>query len=162
MHARCAWKLSEGVGHTHNSPAVHVGAQPAMGGGNHRRLQYRLILDSVLRSQDWEEGRTTTGGNGGKSHATRGTKIRYEWQGNSMMFLLKLQQRFITVVKVQPGLATAHVKLLTHVLSLLNHALGAHRPSRHSEMPSSLLRAIKLWYIVPALLHSQDSRVKRR
>ena len=63
---------------------------------------------------------------------------------------------------VQPGLAAPHAKLLTHVLGLLNHALGGHRPNRHSETPSSLLRAIKLWYIVPALLHSQDNRVKRR
>ena len=76
--------------------------------------------------------------------------------------LEQLQQRFNTVVKVQPGLATAHTKLVTHVLGLLNHALGAHRPNRQSETPSSLLRAIKLWYIVPALLHSQDSRVQRR
>ena len=29
-----------------------------------------------------------------------------------------LQQRFITVVKVQPGLVTAHAKLFTHVLGL--------------------------------------------
>ena len=79
-----------------------------------------------------------------------------------MMFLLKLQQRFITVVKVQPGLATAHAKLPTHMLGLLNHTLGAHRPNRQSETPSSLLGAIKLWYIVPELLHSHDSRVKRR
>ena len=69
---------------------------------------------------------------------------------------------FTTVVKVQPRLATAHAKLSTHVLVLLNHALGEHRLSRELETPSSLLRAIKLWYILPALLHSQDGRVKRR
>ena len=73
-----------------------------------------------------------------------------------------LQQRFTTVVKVQPRLAAAHAKLFTHVLSLLNHALGGHRQSRQSETPNSLLRAMKLWYILPALLHSQDGRVKRR
>ena len=70
------WKLSEGVGHTYNSSSVHVGAQPVIGDGNHWRQQYRLILDSVLRSLDWEEGRTTTGANGWKSYATRGTTIR--------------------------------------------------------------------------------------
>ena len=48
------------------------------------------------------------------------------------------------------------------MLVLLNHALGEHRLSRELETPSSLLRAIKLWYILPALLHSQDGRVKRR
>ena len=70
------WKLSEGVGHTHNSSAVHIGAQPAMGAGNNWTQQYRLILDSALRSRDWEEARTTTAANGGKSYATRVAKIR--------------------------------------------------------------------------------------
>ena len=76
--------------------------------------------------------------------------------------LAHLQLRFIAVVNVQPALVTAHAKLLTHMLGLLNHALGAHPPNRHSETPSSLLRVIKLWYIVPALLHSQHRHVKRR
>ena len=63
---------------------------------------------------------------------------------------------------MQRGLATAHAKILTHVLGFHSHDLGAHQPHRHSEAPSSLLRAIKLRYVVPALIHSQDSRVKRR
>ena len=37
-----------------------------------------------------------------------------------------LQQRFVAGVKVQPKLTTAHAKLMTHVLGLLNHALGEH------------------------------------
>ena len=98
----------------------------------------------------------------------RREEVCYPWDQNSLgiagplddVSLEQLQQRFITVVKVQPGLATAHAKLLTHMLGLLNHALGAHRPNRQSETPSSRLRAIKLWYFVPALLHSPDSRVK--
>ena len=97
-------------------------------------------------------------------------ELCYPWDHNSLGIagplddasLEQLQKRFITVARVQPRLATAHAKLLTHVLGLLNHALGEPRPNRHSETPSSLLRAIKLWYIVPVLLHSQDSRVKRR
>ena len=72
-----------------------------------------------------------------------------------------VELRFTTVVKVQLRLATAHVKLSTHVLALLNHALGEHRLSRELETPNSLLRAIKLWYILPALLQSQDGRAKR-
>ena len=71
---------------------------------------------------------------------------------------------FITVVKVKPNLATAHAKLITHSLRLVNHALGAHRPSESPNTPNSLLRALKLWYILPALLHCQDgwmSRTKR-
>ena len=64
-------------------------------------------------------------------------------------------------VKVQPRLATAHAKLITHVLGLLNHALGEHRQSTKSETPQPLLRSIKLWHIFPALLQ-QDGRMKRR
>ena len=56
-----------------------------------------------------------------------------------------LQQRFVTVIKVQPRLATAYAKLITHVLGLLNHALGAHRQFTQSETPQSLLRSINLW-----------------
>ena len=40
--------------------------------------------------------------------------------------------------------------------------LGEHRQNRQSETSNSLVRAIKLGYILPALLHSQDGRVKRR
>ena len=69
--------------------------------------------------------------------------------------------RFITVVKVKPNLATTHAKLITHSLGLVNHALGGHRPSGSTNTPNSLLRALKLWYILPALLHSQDERMSR-
>ena len=48
------------------------------------------------------------------------------------------------------------------MLGILNHAIGEHRPNRDSVTPNSLLRAIKLWYLMPALLHSPDGRIKRR
>ena len=91
----------------------------------------------------------------------RREEVCYPWDQNSLgiagplddVSLEQLQQRFITVVRVQPGLPTTHAKLLAHVLGLLNHVLGAHRANRHSETPISLLRAIKLWYIVSAMLH---------
>lgn len=78
--------------------------------------------------------------------------------------LQDLKQRFVAVVKkVQPTLATAHAKLFTHVLGLLNHALGEHRQNRESETPNSLLGGIVVMVCIPpALLHSQDERVKRR
>ena len=38
----------------------------------------------------------------------------------------ELQMRFITVVKVQPKLATANAKLIIYSLGLINQALGAH------------------------------------
>ncbi|CAN0596375.1 unnamed protein product [Laminaria digitata] len=40
--------------------------------------------------------------------------------------------------------------------------MGEHRPNRDSATPNSLLRAIKLWHLKPALLHSLDGRIKRR
>ena len=66
-----------------------------------------------------------------------------------------LQMRFITVVKVKPNLATTHARLITQSLGLVNHALGAHRPSGSPNTPNYLFRELKLWYILPALLHSQ-------
>lgn len=49
----------------------------------------------------------------------------------------------------------------THLLGFFNYAFGEHRQNRESETTHSLLKAITMWYIVPALLHSQDGRVKR-
>ena len=43
--------------------------------------------------------------------------------------LKDLQQRFVTVAKVQSRLASAHVKRITRELGLLNQALGEHRQS---------------------------------
>ena len=40
-----------------------------------------------------------------------------------------------------------------HVLGLLNHALRDHRQITQSETPNSLLGSIKLWYILPPILH---------
>ena len=57
------------------------------------------------------------------------------------VLLEDLEQRFFNVIKVQSRLATAHAKLFTHVLGLLNHALGEHRQNKQSETPNSLLRA---------------------
>ena len=73
-----------------------------------------------------------------------------------------LRQRFATGKKVQPQLAGAHARLSIHVLGILNHAMGEQRPHRASVTPNSLLRAIKLWYLMPALLYSPDGRIKRR
>ena len=66
------------------------------------------------------------------------------------------------MVKVQTRLSTVHSKLFTHVLGRLNHGLPENWQYRQPETPNSLLRAIKLWYILSALLHSQNGRLKRR
>ena len=48
------------------------------------------------------------------------------------------------------------------MLGIVNHAVGKQRPNRDSATPSSFLRAIKLWYLIRALLHSQDGCIKSR
>ena len=73
-----------------------------------------------------------------------------------------LRQRFATGTTAQPQLAGAHARLSVHILGILNHAMGEHRLNRDSATPDSLLRAIKLWYLIPALLHSPDGRIKKR
>ena len=100
----------------------------------------------------------------------RSRGLWYGWDQNSLgigppldaVSLDDLGQRFATGKKVQPQLAGAHARLSVHVLGILNHAMGEHRPNRDSATPNSLLRAIKLWYLMPALLHSPDGRIKRR
>lgn len=72
-----------------------------------------------------------------------------------------LQMRFIKVVKMQPKLATSYAKLMAHSLGLVKHALGMHRSIRSPITPNSLLRALKLWYILPVLMHSQDGQMSR-
>lgn len=62
--------------------------------------------------------------------------------------------------KVQPRLASAHARLSVHVLGILNHVMGEHRPHRGSATPNSLLRAIKLFvsHAGPAPLTKRPDR----
>ena len=57
---------------------------------------------------------------------------------------------------------SANAPVSVHALGILNHAMGEHRSSRDLVTPSSLLLVITSWYLMPALLHSPDERVKRR
>ena len=73
--------------------------------------------------------------------------------------LTDLQMWIITVVKLQPKLATSHTKLITLSLGLVNHALGAHRPSGSPKTHPPPFCVRKLWYILPTLLRSQGGRM---
>ena len=64
--------------------------------------------------------------------------------------------------KGQQQLPGVHARLSVHVVGILNHDMGEHRPNWDSATPNSRLRAIKLSYIMPPLLHSPDGRIKRR
>ena len=110
---------------------------------------------------------------GGRITGDEGLRSRglwYGWDQNSLRIeppldavsLEDLGQRFATRKKEQPQFAGAHARLSVHVLGILNHASGEHRPNRDSVIPSSFLRAIKLWYLMPVLLHSPAGRMKRR
>ena len=67
---------------------------------------------------------TGLGGRPGNTWGERREELWYLWDKDSLgiagpldnVSLEQLQQRFIAVVRAQPGLATAHAKLLTHVL----------------------------------------------
>lgn len=49
-----------------------------------------------------------------------------------------------------------------YVLPIFDDTLGEHRPHRDLMTLISLLRSIKLWYFMPALLLSLDGCIKRR
>ena len=61
---------------------------------------------------------------------------------------------------MQPNLATTH-EGLSPTRQVSSTTLGAHRPTGSPNTPNSLLRTLKLWYILPAQLHSQDGRMSR-
>lgn len=44
---------------------------------------------------------------------------------------------------------------------MANHALGRHPPHRQLATPNLLLSVIKLWYTLPALLHSPNRCIMR-
>ena len=143
------------------------------------------IASSQLRSSPPEMGRTGGSGPSGSGSSQsdhvdeRGTAadeglrsrdILYRWELNSLgvesaldnVSLDDLGQRLATGKKMQPQLAGAHARLCVHVLGISSHAMGEHRPNGNSVTPNSFLRAIKLWYLMPALLHSPECRIKRR
>ena len=114
----------------------------------------------VSRCSRCPDGEARRGRRGAPPRAILPLGPRYFGGGRFLrVSLTDIQMRFITVTKVKPNLATTHAKLITHSLGLVNHALGAHRPSGSTNTPNPLLRALKLWCILPALLHSQDGRM---
>ena len=120
-------------------------------------------MEAVVQADPGLRNRAARMGGGTAGDADlRSRGLWYGWDQNSLgvgppldaVSLDDLQQRFATGKKVQPQLAGAHARLCVHVLGMLHHAaMGGHRPNRDSETPNSLLRVIKLWYIMPALQH---------
>ncbi|CAB1119445.1 unnamed protein product [Ectocarpus sp. CCAP 1310/34] len=74
-----------------------------------------------------------------------------------------LSLRFQTVKKVQPRFASDHARLQTHVLHLVNKQLAeGGGASSATGTPLSTIRVIKLWYLLPGILHSFDGRIARK
>lgn len=99
----------------------------------------------------------------------RSQDLSNEWDQNSLCVGPPLDavpwtnygKRFATRNRVLPQLACTHARLSV-VLGIPNHALGEHCQDPESTAANSFLREIKLWYIMSALLHSRDGRIKRR
>lgn len=101
---------------------------------------------------------------------TRRPGMLYDWDQSSpgmggaidSVSMEDLEMRFDTVKKVKSYLAGTHARLHTHALNLMNNVLGEQRLRPGTNTPNSLLRAIKLWYLLPGILHSFDGRITRR
>lgn len=84
------WKSPGEIDRTQSFSAVYVGAQPAIGDGEHWRRQFSPTLDSALRPQDSEGGPIMARLAGLKCSAAPGTKILQGQQNPSMMPPLKI------------------------------------------------------------------------
>ena len=123
-------------------------------------LEAEVQADPGLRNQTGRMGGATIG-----DEDLRSRGLRYGWDQNSLgigppldaVSMDDLRQRFATGKKVQPQLASAHARVSIHVLGILNHAMGEHRPNRDSVTPNSLLRAIQL-YSTHRTAASRDDR----
>ena len=133
MHARCVVNAVRRGGA--RAPLLCGASGCTARHGRREALETAVQADPGLR--------TTAVGLGDEGEEGRLHGICYPWDRDTLrtagpiddVSLEDLEQCFITVVKVQPRLATAHAMLFTHVLGLLNHALGEHRQYRQSETP---------------------------
>ena len=62
---------------------------------------------------------------------------------------------------MQSQLVGAYGRPSVHVLAILYHATGEHRPNRDFAPPNSLLQAISIWYDKTALLHTYRAAESR-
>ena len=96
--------------------------------------------------------------------------FHYRWTQDSLNIgstldlcsIADLQRRFITAIEIPTHLWVKFSRLFLHTLALLNFQLGQHRRPGADETPRSLVRAVKLFHVLPALLLSSDGRVSRR
>ena len=107
---------------------------------------------------------------GGLTDEPSGVQTLYNWSQDSpgigpaldAVSMDDLTLRIETVKKVQPQLASEHARLQTHVLQLVKQLSESGGAPPATGTPPSILRAIKLWYLLPGLLHSFDGRVTRK
>ena len=134
-----------------------------------RRAQHPRpdALEAAVQADPGLRNRVARMGGGTASDANhRHRGIRCGWDQNSLgvgppldvVPLDDVQQRFATGKKVQPQLAKAHAGTSVHLLGILNHPMGEHRPNRVSATPISILRVITIWYIMMSMLHSRQDQ----
>ena len=127
IHVRCVLvQRSGGAQREAQAPlsAARVGAGPAMADRTPVMPLYGPILIFEIRPLPWwgSPKRTTTDTAMGSTSCE--TKIVWGWQilyTEYQVSLNDLQMRFITVVVVQPELATTHANLTTQSFGLGNH-----------------------------------------
>ena len=137
-------------------------------GARHPRrdtLEEAVQADSGLRNRAVQMGWGTI-----SDEDQRSRVLWYGWHQPSLGIgppldassLQDLGQRFATEKIVQSHLAGAHARLSVHALSILHHAMREHRLNRDSATTNSLQQAITIWYLMPALFHSINGRIRRR
>ena len=85
-----------------------------------------------------------------RGFGTDGTKPAWAYGQHSMPVSLNdLGQRVASGKTTQPLLAIAHARLSVDAPGILNHAMREHRPKWESAIPNSILRAIKVRYLIP-------------
>lgn len=134
-------------------------------GGQH---EHGLVLENIIRED--LDTRSRAVGLGGVSVEV-GTKSRPRRHNNGwtqdslgmgaaldMFSVEKLSKRFHTVVAISAALQSMFSRLFLHVLYLLNFESGQHVPPG-GESPRSLLRAVKLFHLRPALPFSAKGQI---
>ena len=163
MRDGCLWQAGAGWrkgGDRRRSSVASVGAGPAM--GDEKSLTPLAQASPGLRDAPVAlRGRPEEDDEGHRQGF-------YPWDQERLglvdpldrVSLNDLEIPFITAVGVQPKLATAHAKCITHSLCLVNHALGAHRPSGSPNTPNPLFLALKLWYTLSGRTNEPDGEVQ--
>ena len=163
LHTRCALDFLE------RAPAPAPLCCPRDGCGT--RHDRRLVLGEIFHLDPDMSARVEGLGGEPAGDGPAGRRgSHYRWTQDSLNIgstldlcsIADLQRRFTTAIEIPSHLRAKFSRLFLHTLALLNFQLGQHRPPGADETPRSLVRAVKLFHVLPALLLSSDGRASRR